>query len=81
MLCLLIELLPEKDEINVPIALSAVRDGLSAVRDGSFYLPSFCLSGSFNFIFPTVLQSSTVECVLNSEPEVLLVVGIHFVRP
>ena len=32
-----------------------------------FYLPSFCLPGSFNFIFSEVLQSAMVECVLNGE--------------
>ena len=31
-----------------------------------FYLPIVCLPGSFNFIFPKCLQSSTVECVLSS---------------
>ena len=44
------------------------------------YLPSFYLPGSFNFVFPKFLQSSTVECVLSSE-YFLVVVGIHFVSP
>ena len=30
----------------------------------SEYQPSICLPGSFNFIFPIVLQFSTVECEL-----------------
>ena len=46
-----------------------------------FYIPSFCLPGSFNFIFPKFLQSSTVECVLSTESECVLVVGIQFVSP
>ena len=46
---------------------------------GLLYLPSFCLPGSFYFIFSEFLQSSTVECVLNRESEFSLVVGILFV--
>ena len=46
-----------------------------------FYLPSFCLTDSFRFILSNFFQSSTVECVLNSECEFLLVVGIHCVLP
>ena len=40
-----------------------------------FYLPSFCLPDSFNFIFPTLLWSSAViyNYVLNSESEFRLV--------
>ena len=46
-----------------------------------FYLHGVCLPGSFNFVFHKFLQSSTVECVFNSESELLLVVGIHLVSP
>ena len=54
-----------------------------ALRAVSAYLPNFCLPvpDSFNFIFSKFLQSSTVECVLNSESKIILVVGIHFVSP
>ena len=48
----------------------------------SLLLPtySFCLSGSFNLIFPKLIQNySTVECVLCRELKFTLVVGIHFV--
>ena len=45
-------------------------------------IPSFCNPGSFDFIFSKFLQFSTVKCVLNSESELLLVVGILFlIRP
>ena len=42
---------------------------------------SFCLPGSFNFIFSKFFQPSTVECVFSSESEFLLEVGIPFVAP
>ena len=45
------------------------------------YLPSFCLPGSCNFVSSKFLQSAMVECVLSSESEFVLVVGIHFVSP
>ena len=38
-------------------------------------------AGSFNFIYSKFLQSSTVECVLSSESEFVLEVGIRFVSP
>ena len=40
------------------------------------YQHSYCLPGSFKFNFPKCLQSSTVKCVLSSEPQFLLV-GVH----
>ena len=44
-------------------------------------LPGFCLPGSFNFIFSTFLQSSTMACALASESDFSLVVEIHFLWP
>ena len=55
--------------------------GCCACLQGFYTLPSFCLLGSFNFIFSKFLQSSTVECVLKSESEFSLAVGMHFVSP
>ena len=46
----------------------------------STYLVS-AFPGSFNFIFPKFLQSSSVECGLSCESKFWLVVGIHFVSP
>ena len=46
-----------------------------------FCVPSYYLSDSFDFIFSKFLQSATVECILNSQSEFSLVVGIHFVSP
>ena len=40
------------------------------------YQHSYCLPGSFKFNFPKCLQSSTVKCVLSSDPQFLLV-GIY----
>ena len=65
-----------KPVVGGNIALRAV----PAYR-ASPYLPCFYLPGSFGFISPEFLQSSTVECVLSSESGCLLVVGMHFVSP
>ena len=54
---------------------------ISTTDSCSKLTPSFCLPGSFNFIFLQFLQSSTVEWVSSSEWEFILVVGIHFVSP
>ena len=45
----------------------------------SLIIPS--LPGSFNFIFPTFLQSSMVECLLSSESEFVLVARIRLFSP
>ena len=48
-----------------------------------FYLPSFCLPGSCNFIFIQIAPIlNGVECVLSRrESELLLVVEIHLISP
>ena len=64
-----------KPVVGQNIALHAV----PAYRTSTYLVSAFL--GSFNFISSKFIRSSTVECVLSCESEILLVVGIHFVSP
>ena len=71
----------QRSPLSIPVAgqNNNYSRACCACLQGFYLIPSFCLSGSFNFIFPNFFYFSTVGCVLSGKSEFSLVAGIQFV--